>query len=310
MAYTSVDSDMRFQFRTVLAIITLLAQGLETDIAKLYRQHRLIEASKRYDSFTNSRIVPAMDWSDDGIVLSARKHGESSAIVTLLTRGHGRHAGLVRGGAGRRQRGIYLIGNHLAATWRARLEEQLGSYSCEMVRAYAAEVMSAKLPLAALSSAAILIDMTLPEREPHENVFTEFSNLLDALLKPDWESKYVLWELGYLSALGFGLDLASCAVTGVTENLTHVSPRTGRAVSTDAGAAYRDRLLDLPSFLRLDSAKEPPMRADILAGLTLTGHFLGRFVFAPDNRDIPAARRRLVDGIGKTDTISSDINTS
>jgi DNA repair protein RecO (recombination protein O) len=245
-----------------------------------------------------------MEWSDDGIVLSARKHGESSAIVTLLTRRHGRHAGLVRGGAGRRQRGIFQTGNRLAAKWRARLEEHLGSYSCEMTQAYAAEVMSEKLPLAALSSAAILVDMTLPEREPHEDVFDEFSDLLDALLKPGWEPRYVRWELGFLAALGFGLDLASCAVTGVTEGLTHVSPRTGRAVSSAAGAAYRDRLLALPGFLLDDSPGDPPGHADILAGLALTGRFLERFVFAPDNREIPAARSRLVDGIGKAATIS------
>jgi DNA repair protein RecO (recombination protein O) len=251
-----------------------------------------------------------MDWSDEGIVLSARKHGEAAAIVTLLTRDHGRHAGLVRGGAGRRQRGLYQTGNRLNATWRARLEEHLGSFSCEMMRAYAAEVMSEKLPLAALSSSAILLELTLPEREPHGDVFEGFSNLLEALLKPGWEITYVRWELELLAAVGFGLDLASCAVTGVTENLTHVSPRSGRAVSKDAGAAYRDKLLALPGFLRADSPDAPAGRDDILAGLTLTGHFLQRFVFAPDDRQVPAARTRLVDGIGRATTISSDSNTS
>lgn len=251
-----------------------------------------------------------MDWSDEGIVLSARKHGESAAIVTLITRGHGRHAGLVRGGAGRRQRGLYQTGNHVSATWRARLEEHLGSYSCEMMRAFAAEVMFDKLPLAALSSAAVLLETTLPEREPHEEVFDDFSNLLDALLMPGWESTYVRWEVELLAALGFGLDLGSCAVTGVTEQLSHVSPRSGRAVSLDAGAAYRDRLLALPEFLRVDSTDAPPAHADIVDGLALTGHFLERFVFAPENREVPAARTRLVDGIGKATTISSDSNAS
>lgn len=251
-----------------------------------------------------------MDWSDEGIVLSARRHGEAAAIVTLLTRGHGRHAGLVRGGAGRRQRGIYQIGNRLNATWRARLEEHLGSFSCEMMRAYAAEVMSDKLPLVALSSSAIMLDLTLPEREPHEDIFEGFANLLEALLTPGWEITYVRWELELLAALGFGLDLTSCAVTGVTGDLTHVSPRSGRAVSSDAGAAYRDRLLDLPEFLRADSLNAKPGRNDILTGLALTGHFLQRFVFAPDDRRIPAARTRLVDGIGKATTISSHGNVS
>ncbi len=251
-----------------------------------------------------------MDWSDEGIVLSARKHGESAAIVTLFTRGHGRHAGLVRGGAGRRQRGLYQAGNRLTATWRARLEEQLGSFSCEMMRAYAAEVMSDRLSLAALSSAAILLEMTLPEREPHEDVFDEFSTLLDSLLSPGWEVAYVRWELGLLGALGFGLDLASCAVTGTTENLTHVSPRSGRAVSGEAGFAYRDRLLILPQFLLDDSDQEQPTHAEIIDGLVLTGHFLERHVFAPENREIPAARPRLVDGIRRAKTLSSNSNAS
>ncbi len=246
-----------------------------------------------------------MDWTDEAIVLSARKHGESAAIVTLITRGHGRHAGLVRGGAGRRQRGVYQTGNHVSATWRARLEEHLGSYRCEMMRAFAAEIMFDKLPLAALSSAAVLLETTLPEREPHEEVFDDFSNLLDALLMPGWESTYVRWEVGLLAALGFGLDLGSCAVTGVTEQLSHVSPRSGRAVSLDAGAAYRDRLMALPEFLRLDTTDAPPAHADIIDGLALTGHFLERFVFASENREVPAARARLVDGIGKVTTISS-----
>ena len=164
--------------------------------------------------------------------------------------------------------------------------------------------------MVALSSSAIMLDLTLPEREPHEDIFEGFAKLPEALLTPGWEITYVRWELELLAALGFGLDLTSCAVTGATGDLTHVSPRSGRAVSSDAGAAYRDRLLDLPEFLRADSPDAKPGRNDILTGLALTGHFLQRFVFAPDDRRIPAARTRLVDGIGKATTISSHGNAS
>lgn len=250
-----------------------------------------------------------MEWSDNGIVLSARKHGEAAAIVTLLTRAHGRHAGLVRGGAGRRQRGTYQIGNLLAATWRARLAEHLGSYACEMIRAYAAEIMTERLPLAALASAAALVDLALPEREAHVHIFDGFATLLEALLRPGWEPVYARWELDLLAALGFGLDLSECAATGVTEGLVYVSPRTGRAVSEAAGAPYRDRLLALPEFLRGDGESMVGSPA-VLEALALTGHFLERHVFAPDGREIPAARSRLVDGISVSTTISGIHNPS
>ncbi len=250
-----------------------------------------------------------MQWSDDGIVVSARRHGEAAAIVTLLTRDHGRHAGLARGGFGRRQRGVYQIGNRLAATWRARLPEHLGSYACEMTRAYAAEIMTERLPLAALASAASLVDATLPEREAHQDVFDGFATLLEAFLRPGWEPVYARWELDLLAALGFGLDLSECAATGATEGLIYVSPRTGRAVSEAAGAPYRDRLLALPRFLRGDE-ENAIGRPAVLEALALTGHFLERHVFAPDGREIPAARTRLIDGIGGSTTISSNHNTS
>ncbi|MEE9251567.1 MAG: DNA repair protein RecO [Alphaproteobacteria bacterium] len=247
-----------------------------------------------------------MDWTDDGIVLSARKHGESAAIVMLLTRLHGRHAGLVRGGSGRRARGVYEPGNRVHSAWRARLPEHLGTYTCELVHSFAAAVLDDPLRLAALSAACALAEAALPEREPHEAVFQGLLALLSALESPaanaagalSWPPTYVRWELMLLKELGFGLDLSCCAATGASDGLAYVSPKSGRAVSSSAGAPYRDRLLPLPEFL---AGKEAALRearpaAEIHRGLELTGYFLERHVFDPRDRPIPAARTRLVEG--------------
>ncbi len=243
-----------------------------------------------------------MDWTDDGIVLSARKHGETSAVVTLMTRDHGSHAGLVRGGSGSRARGIYQPGNLVRARWSARLAEHLGTYTCELTRALAADLLRAKLPLLALSAATAMTEVTLPEREPHPSVFDGLAALLDALVKPDWQAAYVRWELALLSELGFGLDLTACAATGGQDDLIYVSPRTGRAVSGKAGAPYHDRMLALPGFLLAFGGAGADTCAamdDVTAGLALTGHFLIHHVFRPDDRELPVARERLVEGLGR-----------
>lgn len=244
-----------------------------------------------------------MHWSDDGIVLSARKHGETSVIVSLLTREHGRHAGLVRGGAGRRARGVYQPGNLVTATWHARLAEHLGTFRCELARAYAAPLLSERLPLLALQSATSLLDSALAEREPQPALFANLERLLTALAEPDWMTAYVRWELALLSELGFGLDLETCAATGAKDDLVYVSPRTGRAVSAAAGEPYRRRLLALPVFLTsADATADDPRQ--ISAGLALTGYFLAGHVFAAEDRKVPDTRMRLVDVIAQLHTIS------
>jgi DNA repair protein RecO (recombination protein O) len=243
-----------------------------------------------------------MDWSDEGIVIAARRHGESAAIVTLLTRAHGRHAGLVRGGTGRAARGLYQPGNTVAAHWRARLAEHLGSFTCEPLRAHAAGLLDRAVALAALSSACALAESVLPEREPHPSVYEATLALLEALAGEHFAEAYVRWELALLAELGFGLDLARCAATGANDGLAFVSPRTGRAVSAAAGEPYREQLLALPAFLVTDAAA-PVL--DVLAGLNLTGHFFERCVFAPEGRAMPQARARLFDGIERS-SISRD----
>ncbi|MDP6343179.1 MAG: DNA repair protein RecO [Alphaproteobacteria bacterium] len=248
-----------------------------------------------------------MNWSDEGFVLSVRRHGESSAIVNLLTRQHGRHAGLVRGGGGRRLRGVLQPGNEVAATWRARLSEHLGSFTVELQRARAAALLASGDRLAGLTAAVGVVAAALPEREPHPALFEGFTALLDALAdSPAWPAVYVRFELGLLAELGFALDLSRCAVTGATEDLAFVSPRLGRAVSRAAAAPYRERLLPLPPFL-LGAQAGDLEAGQILDGLALTGHFLESQIFTPHNQPLPAARTRLVDRISRTTTTSGDM---
>ena len=235
----------------------------------------------------------AMEWSDEGIVLSARRHGEAAAIVTLLTQAHGRHAGLVHGGVGRRLRGVLQPGNRVTARWRARLSEHLGTMTCEMSAALAAPLLGDPLRLAGLSAACALADWTLPEREPQSVIHGGLVHLIESLSGDTWPRLYVTWELDLLRELGFGLDLERCAATGRNDSLAFVSPQTGRAVSLSAGEPYRERLLTLPSFLTGVAASATPR--DIVDGLTLTAYFLERHVLAVGGRRLPAARQRLAE---------------
>lgn len=245
-----------------------------------------------------------MEWTDEGVVLTVRRHGESAAIVSLLTAGHGRHAGLVRGGASRRLRGMLQPGNLVVATWRARLEEHLGTYTVEPVRSHAT-LYEQPGPLAALTAATALVEAALPERAPHPDLFRSLSMLLEALEGQGWGAAYVRWELSLLAELGFGLDLGSCAATGTNDGLAWVSPKSGRAVSLSAGEPWRDRLLPLPSFL--SPAGGPADAGAVAEGLRLSGWFLERHVFEPHGMTSPDARERLVAHIGRLDATRQDI---
>ncbi|MBL6928303.1 MAG: DNA repair protein RecO [Rhodospirillales bacterium] len=241
-----------------------------------------------------------MEWVDQGIVLSARRHGESSVIATLLTRAHGCHAGLVRGGAGKRARGILQPGNKVEARWRARLAEHLGTMMCELTHPYAAAVMDDADRLAALSSACALTEAALPEREAHEAVYDGLLVLLEAIESNDWPTVYVHWEIGLLGELGFGLDLSECAATGRNDQLAYVSPKSGRAVSLAAGEAYENKLLPLPAFLvSIDGKGDVSEMSEVADGLRLTGYFLERHVLSHHDKGLPAARRRLAARLNK-----------
>ena len=233
-----------------------------------------------------------MEWRDEGALLSMRPHGESAAIIEVFTAAHGRHAGVVRGGASRRMAALLQPGAQVAVVWKARLEDHIGSFTVEPVRSRAG-VLSDRLALAGLTSICALLRAALPEREPHAALWADSITLLDALGDAGWTSTYLRWEVRLLEELGFGLDLGRCAVTGGTEALVYVSPRTGRAVSAGAAGDWADRLLPLPQGLAGDATLTPAALRD---GLALTTHFLTREL-APmlQGRPLPEARARLVD---------------
>jgi len=238
-----------------------------------------------------------MDWVSEGYVLSVKKHGETSAIVELFTRDRGRHLGLVRGGISRKLRPVLQPGNLIKAEWRARLSEHLGYYTVEAINSRAAELMGDRLSLAGLNAACAMTREALPEREAHQDVFDAFAVLIDNLHDPDiWPALYVQWEAGLLSSMGYGLDLSRCAATGATENLTHVSPRSGRAVSAEAAEPYADKLYPLPSFMRPDDRRNDKsiQDDDVKYGLALTGYFLETRLQWGVNRTLPEARERLL----------------
>lgn len=238
-----------------------------------------------------------MEWSDDAIVLSLRPHGETSAVLEVLTRERGRHLGLVYGGASAKRRAVLQPGNMVRVSWRARLAEHLGTFTTEPIRLRAGDIFETRAALTGLNALTAIATAVLPEREPHGPAFVGAEHLLEAIAAKgfdDWGPLFVRWEIGLLDELGFGLDLSVCAASGVAENLVYVSPRTGRAVSKEAGAPYKDRLLPLPQFLR-GELESVPDASDIAEALRLTGYFLERWVLAPHDQAMPKARVRLAD---------------
>jgi DNA repair protein RecO (recombination protein O) len=232
-----------------------------------------------------------MEWRDEGVILSVRRHGETSAIAEILTADHGRALGLVRGGRSRIQRPVLQAGNIVQAVWRARLEEQLGTYALEPLDLKAGAIMEHPFRLAGLATLAGLAQL-LPEREPHRRIYQALRVVLDAIGDDDvWPALLARLELGLLDELGFGLDLSKCAATGTRENLIYVSPRSGRAVSAQAGEAFRNRLFLLPAFLK---SNVPASTRDVIDGLRLTGYFLHRHLFDPRGMDIPEQRDWII----------------
>jgi DNA repair protein RecO (recombination protein O) len=244
-----------------------------------------------------------MEWRDEGLVIARRHHGESAAIVSLLTREHGRHLGLVRGGGGRRAAGLYQPGNLVSAVWRGRLSEHLGSFVCEPLQSFAARVIDDPLRLGALTSACAIVETALPEREPHEALYAATLDLFRELEGEGWGAQYVRWECRCLADLGFGLDLSHCALTGTAEDLAYISPRSGRAVSRAAGQPYAEKLFALPDFLAGGEAG-PVAAAAVLAALDMTGHFLERNVLAANDKPVPQARIQFIDRLRRSVTIS------
>ena len=230
-----------------------------------------------------------MDWRDEGFLLTVRPHGESSAIIEAMTQAHGRHSGVVRGGASSRMAPVLQPGVQLDLAWRARLDDHLGSFTVEPLR-FRTAIMGDRLGLAGLGAVCALLALALPERDPHPTLYAQSVTLLDRMLAgEDWAAAYLRWELALLDETGYGLDLTACAVTGATEGLAYVSPRSGRAVSLKGAGQWADRLLPLPPLLTGGT----PTSEDVILGLRLTGHFLDRSLAMGDH-PLPEARRRLV----------------
>jgi len=234
-----------------------------------------------------------MDWSDEGIFLSGKPLGEANLIAEMLTLEHGRHLGLVRGGRSRRIRPVLQSGNLVRVTWRARLADHLGGYNVELMEAHGARALDDPRALAAIGMLAEFVKL-LPERDPHPELYATTLHVLRSFAEPDiWPALLVYWEFQLLQELGFGLDLSSCAATGETEDLVYVSPKSGRAVSREAGAPYAAKMLRLPQFLV--DGEAPIQASEIAAGFALTGFFLERDVLAPHGLKVPEARNRLID---------------
>jgi DNA repair protein RecO (recombination protein O) len=239
-----------------------------------------------------------MQWSDEAIILSVRPHGETAAVVELWTRNHGRHLGLVHGGRSRKLRPILQTGNHVDATWKARLSDHLGHVALELRRGFAAESMENAAALSALTTLTTLTRL-LPERDPHPNLYEITLFVLGFLDDVSvWPALLVRWELALLEELGFGLDLSQCASTGSNDRLIYVSPKSGRAVSASAGEPYRDRMLALPQFLTKQRAGMVTTQ-DVRDGLLLTGHFLETRVLLPRGEALPEARSRILSHIDR-----------
>ncbi len=237
-----------------------------------------------------------MEWSEEGIVVGARRHGETDVIIEVLTAGHGRHLGLVKGGRSRRLRPILQSGNTLSLTWRARLHEHLGNFRAEPVKERSASLMATPIGAFGLALAGAHLRL-LPERDPHPRLYDALAALLDHLdHAPLAAELMVRFEMLLLDELGFGLDLETCAATGGRDELIYVSPRSGRAVSREAGETYRDRLLPLPAFLAGQATGEAET-ARLQEAFLLTGYFLERHVFDARGEGLPEVRLNFLKAI-------------
>ena len=237
-----------------------------------------------------------MDWRADGILIATRKYGETAIILELFTQDKGRHVGVVPGGTSRKMAPLLQVGAQLDAAWRARLVDHIGTYSVELIRSRAADVMNDRVALAGLSSVCALLSFTLPEREAYPALYARTLAVLDGLGADRWADAYLSWEMALLTEMGFGLDLSACAVTGATQDLTYISPRTGRAVSRAAAGDWAERLLPMTPALE-GMARD---LADVIEGLRVTGHFLEQHLARSlGDRSIPPARQRLIDALTK-----------
>jgi DNA repair protein RecO (recombination protein O) len=238
-----------------------------------------------------------MEWTDEGIVLANRPHGEQHSVATLFTRGQGAAAGLVYGGQGRSKGPLLMAGNGVQARFRSRHDDALGHFEIELDTPRGASALADRHALSGLQAVTALLLDVLPQGAAYPQLYGATAALLDHVEDRDiFAVLLARWEVGLLATLGFALTLDRCAVSGALledgATLCFVSPRTGAAVTAEAGAPYRDRLLPLPPFL-IDRGE--PTRGDVRAALDLTGHFIDERLLAPVGKQLPDARQRLKD---------------
>lgn len=230
-----------------------------------------------------------MQWQDEGIILGTRKHGETSVIVEAMTAHHGRHLGLVRGGRSRRQQPVLQAGNQVELTWRARLDEHLGTYQVEPLALNAANLFDSAVAIYGLQLLAAHLRL-LPERDPHDHLYDAVRQIIANLGEAQTAAELLAqFELLMLEELGFGLELSSCAATGSTLDLVYVSPKSGRAVSREAGKDWADKMLPLPRFLVTGEHEQIPSAA-IKNAFALTGFFFARHLWEPRGTGQPESR--------------------
>ena len=235
-----------------------------------------------------------MHWNDRGIILSIHKFDEQGAVVRVLTEHHGLHAGVDKYALSSRKRGMYQPGNLVEVEWKARLPEHLGTFRTELVEPLAAFVLDDIVKLSALQSGCNLLEQLLVERDPHTDVYDEFLGFLRVIrFEPDCPPAYVRFEFNLLRLLGFGLDLSSCAATGTRTDLTYISPRSGRAVSREAGEPWAEKLFRYPQFLRVEAQETAVSHEEILDGMRLCGYFLEHRAFSGKGGNLPRSRERL-----------------
>jgi DNA repair protein RecO (recombination protein O) len=236
-----------------------------------------------------------MRFEAPAIVCALRSHGEHGAVVRLMTAEYGLQAAYVRGARGRRMRPVLIAGNVVHARFAARTDVQLPQATVELVHSRG-PLLSEPLPAVAIEWATALTATALPEGQPYPRLHAALEGLLDAIeaapSASGWGAAVVRYELLLLAELGFGLDLDSCAVSGSTNDLVAVSPKSGRAVSAAEPEPYAGKLLPLPPFVREGGAASWP---EIAQGLDLTGHFLMRDLLTDRSRAVADARGRLVE---------------
>lgn len=239
-----------------------------------------------------------MEWQENGYVISTKKYGESAVILDAFTRERGRFSGLVRGGTGRNKRSILQVGNFLKLNWRARIEDQLGQYQVEAINLNTGYILSSKLAPLGLSVICELI-RKLPDRQAYGQLYDGFETVLKYLIEDDnWLPLLIKWQIGFLQQMGYGLDLSKCAVTGTTDNLYYISPKTGRAVCEDVGLPYKGKLFIIPPFIRGDLDQEVTVE-NLLEGLRITEYFLKKHIYNVQNIPFPEAQKLLFDLVYK-----------